>query len=55
LSVKHSLRRLILFAPHAFVSQSQEGTSALPSPLVFPTISTDFTPTPWVPRTSPDL
>ena len=38
--------QLILFAPHAFASQSQEGPSALPSPLVFPTISTDFTPTP---------
>ena len=37
---------VILFAPHAFVSQGQESPSVLPSPLVFPTISTDFTPTP---------
>ena len=43
---------IILFAPHAFASQSQEGPSALPSPLVFRTISTDFTPTPCVPGTS---
>ena len=44
--------RTILFAPHAFASQSQEGPSALPSPLVFRTISTDFTPTPCVLCTS---
>ena len=37
---------LILFDPHAFVFQGQECPSKLPSPLVFPTISTDFTPTP---------
>ena len=43
---------LILFAPHAFASQCQEGPSALPSPLVFRTISTDFTPTPCVLCTS---
>ena len=43
---------LILFAPHAFVSQRQDHPSWMPSPLVFPTISTDFTPTPWVPSAS---
>ena len=37
---------LILFAPHAFVPQRQKCASLLPSPLVFSTISTDFTPTP---------
>ena len=46
---------LILFAPHAFASQGQEGPSALPSPLVFRTISTDFTPTPCVLCTSNPL
>ena len=50
----HRLQRglqgyLILFAPHAFVSQCQGRPSKLPSLLVFPTISTDFTPTPSVP------
>jgi len=43
---------LILFAPHAFASQGQEGPRALPSPLVFRMISTDFTPTPCVPSPS---
>ncbi|MAG12501.1 hypothetical protein CL630_01685 [bacterium] len=37
---------LIPFATHAFVSQRQECASLLPSLLVFPMISTDFTPTP---------
>ncbi|PIR05196.1 MAG: hypothetical protein COV57_00425 [Candidatus Liptonbacteria bacterium CG11_big_fil_rev_8_21_14_0_20_35_14] len=54
---RHRLRRglrgyLILFAPHAFVSQGQECPSVLPSPLVFHMISTDSTPTPCVPHTS---
>src|SRR3989344_9423063 len=43
---------LILFAPHAFVPQCQGRPSKLPSLLVFPTISTDFTPTPSVPFAS---
>jgi hypothetical protein len=52
----HRLQRglqgyLILFAPHAFVPQCQGRPSDLPSLLVFPTISTDFTPTPSVPIT----
>ena len=52
----HRLQRglqgyLILFAPHAFVPQCQGRPSELPSLLVFPTISTDFTPTPSVPFT----
>ena len=46
---------LILFAPHAFVLECQERASGLPSPLVFRSISTDFTPTPIVPATSPLL
>ena len=37
---------LIPFATHAFVLQCQECASVLPSLLVFPMISTDFTPTP---------
>ena len=37
---------LIPFAPLAFVCERQERASRVPSPLVFPTISTDFTPTP---------
>ena len=37
---------LIRFATHAFVFQCQESASVLPSLLVFPKISTDFTPTP---------
>ena len=40
---------LIRFAPHAFVSQRQNAPRKLPSPLVFPTISKDFTPPPSVP------
>jgi len=43
---------LILFAPHAFVPECQECASYMPSPLVFPMISTDVTPTPWVLVTS---
>ncbi len=43
---------LILFAPHAFVFQCQGRPSKLPSLLVFPMISTDFTPTPSVPFAS---
>ena len=39
-------RYLIPFATHAFVFQRQECASLLPSLLVFPMISTDFTPTP---------
>ncbi|PIR38162.1 MAG: hypothetical protein COV34_00905 [Candidatus Zambryskibacteria bacterium CG10_big_fil_rev_8_21_14_0_10_42_12] len=37
---------LIPFATHAFVFQCQKCASLLPSLLVFPMISTDFTPTP---------
>lgn len=37
---------LIPFATLGFVSQRQEWPSVLPSLLVFPMISTDFTPTP---------
>jgi len=37
---------LIPFATHAFVFERQERASELPSLLVFPMISTDFTPTP---------
>ena len=48
-------RCLILFAPHAFASQRQEGPSALPSPLVFRTISTDVFLTPCVPSASHSL
>ncbi len=49
----HSLRRglpgyLILFAPHAFVSQSQGRPSKLLSLSVFLPISTDITPTPGI-------
>ena len=40
---------LIPFATHAFVPQCQRQTSKLPSPLVFFSISTDFTPTPKIP------
>ena len=42
---------LIPFAPLAFVPQRQKIPSYLPSPLVFLSISTDFTPTPIVPVT----
>ena len=56
----HRLRRglpgyLILFAPHAFVSQRQLSSSKSPSPLVFLPISTHFTATPGIPFTSPTL
>src|SRR5689334_1930600 len=56
----HSLQRglpgyLILFAPHAFVSQRQYRASEPPSPLVFFRISTNFTSTLGVPLTSPGL
>ena len=56
----HRLRRglpgyLILFAPHAFVSQRQLWSSKPPSPLVFLPISTHFTATPGIPFTSPIL
>ena len=40
---------LIPFAPLAVVPQRQRFPSYLPSPLVFLSISTDFTPTPRVP------
>jgi hypothetical protein len=57
---EHRLRRglpgyLILFAPHAFAPQCQYWSSSSPSPPVFLQISTDFTPTPGIPRTSPKL
>ena len=42
---------LIPFATLAFVPQRQKIPSYLPSPLVFLSISTDFTPTPRVPVT----
>ena len=53
---EHSLRlglqgSLIPFAPLAVVPQCQKIPSFLPSPLVFLSISTDFTPTPTVPKT----
>ena len=56
----HRLQRglpgyLILFAPHAFVSQRQYRASEPPSPLVFFRISTNFTSTLGVPLTSPGL
>ena len=56
----HRLRRglpgyLILFAPHAFVSQRQLWSSKPPSPPVFLLISTHFTATPGIPFTSPTL
>ena len=56
----HRLQRglpgyLILFAPHAFVSQRQLSSSKSPSPLVFLPISTHFTATPGIPFTSPTL
>ncbi len=54
---RHRLRRglpgyLILFAPHAFVSQRQYWSRQLPSPLVFLPISTHFTATPGIPPPS---
>ena len=56
----HRLQRglpgyLILFAPHAFVSQRQLSSSNPPSPLVFLLISTHFTATLGIPSTSPTL
>ena len=42
---------LILFAPHAFVSQRQLWARKPLSPRVFLLISTDFTPTPGIPLT----
>src|SRR5439155_21778161 len=53
----HRLRRglpgyLILFAPHAFAPQRQYWPRSPPSPLVFLPISTNFTPTPGIPRPS---
>src|SRR5207245_962757 len=56
----HSLGRglpgyLILFAPHAFVPQCQERSRAPPSPPAFLPISTHFTATPGIPRSSPAL
>ena len=46
---------LILFAPHAFAHQRQYRSSKSPSLSVFLLISTDFTPTPGIPLTSPEL
>src|SRR4029079_16992903 len=46
---------LILFAPLAFVPQRQLWSSAPLSPQVFLPISTHFTATPGIPRTSPTL
>ena len=43
---------LILFDPHAFVIDRQQGASKLLSLLVFRAISMDFTPTPHVPSAS---
>ena len=56
----HRLQRglpgyLILFAPHAFVSQRQLSSSNPPSPLVFLLISTHFTATLGIPIASPTL
>ena len=56
----HRLRRglpgyLILFAPHAFVTQRQLQSSKSPSPLVFLLISTHFTATLGIPLASPIL
>src|SRR5947207_13975026 len=53
----HRLRRglpgyLILFAPHAFAHQRQYLPRSPPSPLVFLPISTNFTSTPGIPRSS---
>src|SRR5262252_7472266 len=53
----HRLRRglpgyLILFAPHAFAPQRQYLPRSPPSPLVFLPISTNFTSTPGIPRSS---
>ena len=56
----HSLRLglpgyLILFAPLAFAIQRQYWARKPPSPLVFLSISTDFTLTPRIPLSSPKL
>ena len=56
----HRLRRglpgsLILFAPHAFAPQRQLRSRGPPSPLIFLLISTDFTPTPGILPSSPEL
>ena len=50
--LQHYCRRGLIkipFAPLAVVPQRQRTPSYLPSPLVFLSISTDFTPTPTVP------
>ena len=57
---KHRLQRglpgyLILFAPHAFTSQSQERPKQLLSPSVFLLISTDLTPPLRIPLSSVSL
>ena len=59
-SSTHRLQRglpgyLILFAPHAFVSQRQYSSSWPPSPPVFFPISTNFTSTLGIPRPSSTL
>src|SRR5207237_6754045 len=46
---------LILFAPHAFAPQRQSRSRAPPSPPVFFPISTNFTSTLGIPRSSPEL
>ena len=46
---------LIRFAPHAFAPQRQYRPSPLSPPLVFLPISTHFTTTPAIRRTSPGL
>ena len=56
----HRLQRglpgyLILFAPHAFAPQRQSMDRSSPSPPVFFLISTDFTPTPGIPASPPEL
>ncbi len=56
----HRLQRglpgyLILFAPHAFAPQRQSLSRSPPSPPVFFLISTDFTPTPGIPASPPEL
>ena len=56
----HRLRRgllgyLILFAPHAFVTERQYRAGKPPSPPVFLHISVHFTATYGIPLTSPAL
>ena len=46
---------LILFAPHAFAPQRQSRPRRPSSPQAFLPISTHFTATPGIPRTSPTL